>query len=116
MSPSHPAADMPSHPCADKGLSAAHIRAFHGIATGLRQGHHPAIVGDLLAHGLLQGDAATYTLPEAIVEQLAHWIERTAAEMNADAYACRAYAMACGGPIDLAIRRVDRGRTTRQRR
>lgn len=84
MSPSHPAADMPSHPCADRGLSAAHIRAFHGIATGLRRGHDPIILQDLLTHGLLQGDAATYTVPETIVEQLADWIERTAAEMYAE--------------------------------
>ena len=82
MSPSHPAADMPSHPCADRGLSAAHIRAFHGIATGLRRGHDPTILQELLAHDLLRGDAATYTVPEPILEQLADWIEQTAAEMN----------------------------------
>ena len=75
---------MPSHPCADKGLSATHIRVFHGIATGLRRGHDPTIVQDLLTHGMLQGDATTYTVPKAIVEQLADWIELTAVEMNAE--------------------------------
>jgi hypothetical protein len=75
---------MPSHPCADKGLSAAHIRAFHGIATGLRHGHDPAIIADLLAHGLLQGDTACYTMPEAIIEQLADWVELTATEINTE--------------------------------
>ena len=44
MNDSHPVADMPSHPCVDKGLSAAHIRVFHGITTGLRRGHNPIIV------------------------------------------------------------------------
>lgn len=33
---------------------------------------------------LLQGDAATYAVPEPILEQLAGWIEQTAAEMNAE--------------------------------
>jgi hypothetical protein len=75
---------MPSHPCADKSLSAAHIRAFHGIATGLRRGHDPAIIRDLLAHGLLQGDDGNYTVPEAVAAQLADWIELTAAEINAE--------------------------------
>jgi hypothetical protein len=75
---------MPSHPCADKGLSPAHIRAFHGIATGLRRGHDAAIIQDLLAHGLLQGDPGSYTVPEAVARQLADWIELTAAEINAE--------------------------------
>ena len=83
MIPSHPSADPPSHPCADKGLSAAHIGVFHGIATGLRHGHDPAIVQDLLAHGLLCTAAGGYTVPEAIVEQLADWLEWTAADFNA---------------------------------
>ena len=76
MNRSRPATDMPSHPCADKGLSAAHIRAFHGITTGLRRGHNATIVQDLLAHGLLQGDTTRYTVPEAIVARLVDWATR----------------------------------------
>jgi hypothetical protein len=75
---------LPSYPCVDKGLSAAHIRVFHGITTGLRRGHNPTIVQDLLAHGLLQGDATCYTVPEAIVARLVDWIELTAAQMDVE--------------------------------
>jgi hypothetical protein len=75
---------MPRHPCADKALSRAHVRVFHGIATGLRGGHDPIVVQDLLAQGLLQGDAAPYRIPDAIMDRLVAWIERTAAEMNGD--------------------------------
>jgi hypothetical protein len=75
---------LPSHPCVDKGLSAAHIRVFHGITTGLRRGHNPTIVQDLLAHGLLQGDKTCYTVPDAIVARLVDWIEMTAAQMDAE--------------------------------
>jgi uncharacterized protein YfaS (alpha-2-macroglobulin family) len=51
----------------------------------LRDGlHDPAIVQDLLVHGLLRAEAGSYVVPEAIVEQLADWIERTAADMNAE--------------------------------
>ena len=77
--------DEPSHPCTNKGLSRAHIGVFHSIATGLRHGHDPAIVQDLLAHGLLRPTAGGYELPEAIAEQLADWVERTAAEINTEA-------------------------------
>jgi hypothetical protein len=80
--PSPHCADMPSHPCAEKGLSLAHIRVFHAIATGLRHGHDPAIVQDLLAHSLVRGGAASYVVPNAIVEQLADWIEWTAGQMD----------------------------------
>jgi hypothetical protein len=78
-----PCPDAPSHPCAEKGLSTAHIRVFHGIATGLSRGHDPAIVQDLLAHDLVRAEAAGYVIPEAILGQLARWIEQTAAEINA---------------------------------
>jgi hypothetical protein len=71
---------MLSHPCTDKGLSGAHIRVFHGITTGLRRG----LVQDLLAHGLLQGDAVSYAVPKALVEQLADWVEPTAVAINAE--------------------------------
>jgi hypothetical protein len=77
--------DKQSHPCTNKGLSRAHIGVFHGIATGLRHGHDPAIVQDLLAHGLLRPTAEGYELPEAIAEQLADRVERTAAEINTEA-------------------------------
>src|SRR5262245_18180150 len=77
--------DKPSHPCANKGLSRAHSRVFHGIATGRHHGHDLAIVRDLLAHGLLRPMVGGCKLPEAIAEQLVDWVERTAAEINAEA-------------------------------
>jgi hypothetical protein len=77
--------DKPSHPCTNKGLSRAHIGVFHSLATGLRHAHDPAIVQDLLAHGLLRPTAGGYELPKAIAEQLANWVTLTAAEINAEA-------------------------------
>ena len=42
------------------------------------------MVQDLLAHGLLQGDAAAYSVPDPVAEQLADWVERTAGGIGDD--------------------------------
>jgi hypothetical protein len=76
--------DRTHHPCIDQGLSQDHIRVFHAIATGLRDGHDPAIVQDLLAHGLLRSETDGYIVPEPVATQLADWIAWTAAQMARD--------------------------------
>jgi hypothetical protein len=74
--------DASPHPCVEKGLSAAHMRVFHAIATGLRHGHDPAIVQDLFAYGLLRAAAGGHSVPEVVIEQLADWIEWTVGDME----------------------------------